>query len=138
MFSAETGAAMRAALTNRCPRCGEGRLLRGLLTPEPACLGCRTDLSKHMAGDGGPYVLILVLGHLMVAGAVALEAAFAPPMWLHLTFATAVTVGLSLLLLPPVKRFLIAFSMMHGEDEEDRLPPDENHAVSATPSRGEI
>lgn len=117
MFSAETEAALRSAASNRCPRCGKGRLLRGLLTPESTCSGCGEDLRRHMAGDGGPYVLILVLGHVMVAGAVALEAAYAPPLWVHATVASVATLGLSLLLLPPVKRFMIAFSIMHGAEQ---------------------
>ncbi len=120
MFSEDTNAAFRSAVSNRCPRCGEGRLLKGLLTPEPRCAGCGADFTQHMAGDGGPYVVILVLGHALVAGAVTLEALFAPPIWAHLALALVASVGLALLLLPPVKRFLIAFSLMHDAGEDGR------------------
>lgn len=123
MFSEATNAAFRAAADNRCPKCGHGKLLRGLLTPEPSCPVCKTDFSQHQAGDGGPYVLILVLGHLMVAGALALENLFAPPLWVHVVFAVLVTTVASLALLPPVKRFLIAFSIMHDAGEDSRAGP---------------
>ena len=53
---------LRAALTCRCPRCGEGPLFAGLLAVRPACLVCGLDLSGQDAGDGPAVFVIFFLG----------------------------------------------------------------------------
>ena len=45
----------------RCPRCGRGRLFRGLLTVRDACENCAFDLKAADSGDGPAVFVILLL-----------------------------------------------------------------------------
>ena len=71
------------ALACRCPRCGKGRLFRGLLTVRPTCDACGLDFSAQDAGDGPAVFVILILGFIIAGLALMLETAFEPPLWLH-------------------------------------------------------
>jgi len=59
---AEPVSLLHAAFACRCPRCGQGRLFKGLLEIRPRCEVCDLDLSTHDAGDGAAVGVILVLG----------------------------------------------------------------------------
>ncbi len=66
-----------------CPRCGQGRMFAGLLTPVSHCTACGLDYSFIDAGDGPAVFVIMLLGFLVVALAMIVESVFDPPMWLH-------------------------------------------------------
>src|SRR5439155_2959731 len=91
----------RAALACRCPRCGEGRLLTGLLTVRPACPSCGLDLSAQDAGDGPAVFVIFFLGLIVVGLAAFVELKFAPPRWVHLVLWAPLIAGGAILLLRP-------------------------------------
>jgi uncharacterized protein (DUF983 family) len=65
-------AVFRGALA-RCPNCGRGRLFRAYLKPVDACSECLEPL-KHIRADDGPaWLTILVVGHIVVGLALAVE-----------------------------------------------------------------
>src|SRR5258708_1569772 len=76
--------ALAAALTCRCPRCGKGKVLQGLLTVTPRCAECGLDLHAEDVGDGPAALVILILGALIVFAAALVELKAAPPIWVHL------------------------------------------------------
>lgn len=92
----------------RCPRCGRGKLLKGLLDVRERCEVCDLDLSHHDTGDGATVFVILFLGALVVALAIWLEVTFEPPIWVHLVVWIPVILILSVALLRPFKGVLIA------------------------------
>lgn len=98
----------------RCPRCGEGRLFKGLLNVMPQCDRCGLDLRAEDAGDGPAVLVMFVLGALVVAGALLVEISFAPPIWVHVALWTPVTIGGGIALLRPLKAVLIAQQYRHG------------------------
>jgi uncharacterized protein (DUF983 family) len=102
-----------AALTCRCPRCGEGRIFAGLLTVRAACPACGLDLSAEDAGDGPAVFLIFFLGALAVGIAAWMEIEFEPPIWVHLAVLTPIIVGGAIGLLRPMKAFMIALQYRH-------------------------
>jgi uncharacterized protein (DUF983 family) len=104
---------LTAALFCRCPRCGEGKLYNGLLTVAPRCKACDLDLAAQDAGDGPAVFVILILGALVVALAIFVEVTFAPPIWVHLLLWTPVIIGGAILLLRPLKAWLIAMQYRH-------------------------
>lgn len=104
---------LSVALRCRCPRCGEGRLFDGLLTVTPHCARCGLDLRAEDAGDGPAVLVMFVLGALVVAGALLVEVAFSPPLWLHIAIWTPVTIGGGIALLRPLKAVLIAQQFRH-------------------------
>lgn len=52
----------------------------------PRCRGCGLDFHAFNVGDGPAAFLILIVGALVTAGAIALELAAEPPMWVHLVW----------------------------------------------------
>src|SRR5205823_12798031 len=54
------------ALRGVCPRCGHGRLFRGLLTVVDRCVECGLDLRGNDAGDGPAVFVILGLGAIVM------------------------------------------------------------------------
>ena len=67
----------------RCPRCGKGRLYRGLLTVTDACSQCGLPLRNYEQGDGPAFFGILIVGTLVAVFASILEVMYQPPFWLQ-------------------------------------------------------
>ena len=107
-----------AALLCRCPRCGRGRLFTGLLTVRPRCETCGLDLSAQDAGDGPAVFVILILGAIVVGLAAVVEIVYSPPIWVHVVLWTPLTLGGAILLLRPLKAWLIGVQYRyHGFGE---------------------
>ena len=89
---------VRVALRGLCPRCGSRTLFGGFATFAPRCRACGLDFSAFNVGDGPAAFLILIVGGVITALAVALELAAEPPFWVHILLwfplATVMTVGL--------------------------------------------
>jgi uncharacterized protein (DUF983 family) len=107
----------RVALAGRCPRCGRGRLFRGLLDVRDRCEVCGLDLREHDAGDGAVVGVILLLGAIVVVLAFWVEFRFAPPFWVHAVLWPVVTVPLAVLLMRPAKAALVALQFRHRATE---------------------
>ncbi|MBX2833781.1 MAG: DUF983 domain-containing protein [Micavibrio sp.] len=56
---------LRRGFFNRCPKCGDGKLLRGYLTQNDECSACGEDFSSIRADDAPPWITILITGHIM-------------------------------------------------------------------------
>jgi uncharacterized protein (DUF983 family) len=104
----------RVALLCRCPRCGEGRIFRGLLSVRETCPACALDLSAEDAGDGPAVFLILLLGAVAVGLAAWLEIEFEPPIWVHLAILAPIVIGGAIGLLRPMKAMMIALQYRHN------------------------
>lgn len=116
---------LQAALSNKCPRCGEGALSSGFLEPLEACPDCGADFSRHGAGDGAVFIVLTLLCFVMMGVMFALEMAFEPPVWLHAVVAISLVLGATMVLLPPVKRFMVAKSFAldaRGDGEAGDAP----------------
>ena len=60
------------------------------------CRACGLDFSSFNVGDGPAAFLILIVGAVVVTGALVLDAAAEPPWWVHLIWvpvAAAMTIG---------------------------------------------
>ena len=108
---------LTAALRCRCPRCGTGRLFRGLLQVRDHCEHCSLDLRQSDSGDGAAALVILVLGAFVVGLAFWFEFRFAPPLWLHALLWPVVTIPLAIAMMRPVKAGLIALQYRHRATE---------------------
>ena len=114
----DLGSAVRRGFIGRCPNCGKGRLFRAYLKVVDACAVCGEDLHHQRADDAPPYITMLIVGHIVVAGVLAAEEAWPQsPMWLGAIVWIWLTFVLSLLLLPRVKGALVGYQWalrMHG------------------------
>ncbi|MAP18906.1 MAG: DUF983 domain-containing protein [Aurantimonas coralicida] len=129
--SAEGDRPLWPALVNgfrcHCPNCGEGKLFRSYLRSVDDCSVCGQEIHHHRADDLPPYLTIFIVGHIVVALFMGIEASYDLSMWTHLAMWVPVTLVLSLALLQPLKGATIGlqWSLRLGgfgtEDEADRV-----------------
>jgi uncharacterized protein (DUF983 family) len=98
---------VKAGLSGRCPRCGEGRLFKGFLSVGERCGNCRLDYSFADAGDGPAVFVILIIGFVVVGLALWMEVSYGPPLWLHFLLWIPLTLVLSLFTLRALKGLMI-------------------------------
>ncbi len=133
------GGAMVRGFRGRCPNCGEGRLFRAYLKVVDRCAACGTELFHQRADDAPPYFVTLITGHVVVPGALAVEVAFAPPLWMHALIWGPLTIAMALGLLQPVKGAIVGWqwaTYMHGFDPDyvpDDLPPQDRRPEDGRP-----
>jgi uncharacterized protein (DUF983 family) len=116
--------AMKFGFFGRCPHCGEGKLFRAFVKPVDKCAVCGEELYHHRADDLPAYLVIVVVGHIVVGGFMAVEMATYWPMWLHLFVWIPLTIVLALALLQPIKGAVIGLqwaNYMHGFGGETDL-----------------
>jgi uncharacterized protein (DUF983 family) len=114
--------AMLRGFLGKCPHCGRGNLFRAYLKVADSCAECGEALHHQRADDAPAYFVILIVGHLIVPLALAVETAMAPPYWVHTVLWGPLTIGLALGLLPAVKGAIVAWqwsNYMHGFDPND-------------------
>ncbi|MEP3635635.1 MAG: DUF983 domain-containing protein [Paracoccaceae bacterium] len=98
----------------RCPKCGQGPLLRGYLKVRDDCPVCRQEFHHHRADDGPAYLTILLVGHLIIPVLHYSFVTWRPePLVLFTIFAVG-SVALSLYLLPRLKGAVIGFQWARG------------------------
>ncbi|MER0236854.1 DUF983 domain-containing protein [Fulvimarina sp. MAC8] len=97
-------------LKGRCPRCGEGRLFSGFLTPAKKCDECGLDFHFADSGDGPAVFVILIIGFIVCGLALWLEVAYDPPLILHFVLWVPLTVILALPLLRMLKGVMITLT----------------------------
>ncbi|MCV0397016.1 MAG: DUF983 domain-containing protein [Rhizobiaceae bacterium] len=121
---------MMRGFLNRCPKCGEGRVFgSSFLRTEAACEQCGEEFHHHRADDLPAYLVIFIVGHVVVAAFLAIEAMVDLPLWQHMALWGPLTVLASLALLRPVKGAVVGLQWalyMHGfggeEDQPDTHP----------------
>ena len=100
-------AGLKRGVIGRCPRCGEGPLLRAYLKVIPRCPACGHDNAQYPADDAPPYFTILIVGHLVVAPALCFSFIWTwPAIWVLAVTVPAILAA-TLLLLPRVKGAVI-------------------------------
>lgn len=113
----DTGKSVLRGWRGTCPACGEGKLFKSYLKVAESCPKCGEELHHHRADDAPPYFTILVVGHIVGAGVLMLEQAYAPDTWVHYVIWLPLLLGLSLWMLPRVKGALVGLQWalrMHG------------------------
>lgn len=112
-----SGQAILRGFRGRCPNCGQGRMFRNFLKVADHCPACREELFHQRADDFPAYLVIVLVGHIVVPLMLLVEIEYAPPLWLQGMFWSAVTLGLALALIQPIKGAVVAvqwFGRMHG------------------------
>lgn len=109
--------AMLRGFCMRCPHCGKGHLFRRFLKVADRCDVCGEDYTHQRADDFPAYLVILVVGHVVVPAALAIETTYAPAIWLQLLIWLPLTLVSALALLQPTKGAVVALQWqagMHG------------------------
>ncbi|WP_406856594.1 DUF983 domain-containing protein [Alsobacter sp. KACC 23698] len=113
-------AALLAGLRGRCPRCGQGPLIRGFIAVAPECGACGLPFDFADSGDGPAVFIMLIAGFLVVGGVLVVDMRYAPAWWVHALLWPPVVIGLCLGLLRPLKGLLIA-AQFANKAEQGRL-----------------
>jgi len=116
--SASVAQAVRRGFLGRCPACGQGRLFGRFLKVAERCDACGQEFHHHRADDFPPYIVMSIVGHVVGYGIYTAEIRFDDvPLWFHLAVWPALTLGLCLGLLQPVKGAVVGLQYalgMHG------------------------
>lgn len=96
------------ALAGRCPNCGQSPLFASYLKQVEHCAVCGEAWGHIRADDAPPWLTILIVGHILVPPAIAVEAWELWPGWVSMTLWPALALALSLLILPRAKGLFIA------------------------------
>lgn len=113
----QLGQAMMRGLRCRCPHCGEGKLFRAFLKPVAKCAVCEEDYTAQRADDLPAYLTVVIVGHIVIGGFMAVETLGNLSLIAHLAIWTPLTLLLSLGLLQPIKGATIGLQwalFMHG------------------------
>ncbi|MGH6760458.1 MAG: DUF983 domain-containing protein [Phyllobacterium sp.] len=104
-------------LRGRCPRCGQGRLFNGYLATAERCGACGLDYSFIDSGDGPAVLVMLLIGFIVVGGALWMEVNLDPPLWVHFILWIPLAIALCLFALRWMKGVLIALQYKHKAAE---------------------
>jgi uncharacterized protein (DUF983 family) len=111
----------------RCAACGSAGMFRSFLQPVQACPGCGFDWRRRTADDFPPYLVILLIGHIIAPAIIWMETSWHPALWVHLSIWLPIVVLLALALIQPVKGAVMAFQWWHWDYSEPA-----NDGASAT------
>lgn len=104
-------------LRGRCPRCGRGHMFDGFLTFRASCEDCGLDYSSFNSGDGPAFFVMSIVGIFVVGLALWMEITYEPAMWIHALVAGSLSIGLSLLLVRPLKGMLAALQFVNKAEQ---------------------
>ncbi|NQV94035.1 MAG: DUF983 domain-containing protein [Sphingomonadales bacterium] len=96
-----------AALFGLCPHCGQKTLFANLTKFSNTCRACGLDFGCYNVGDGPAAFLTMVVGAIILGLALALEANFHPPIWVHIMLWVPLTVAAVVGLLRVTKAILL-------------------------------
>ncbi len=99
--------AIGRGICNRCPKCGEGKLLASFLKPVASCAVCHEPLGDIRADDGPPWLTILIVGHIMLPLIFTVGPKIDWPQWMAMSISLAMAVTLMVLILPRAKGLFI-------------------------------
>ena len=70
-------------ILKKCPNCSKGKIFSRYLSINKYCSHCNEHLSIYRTDDFGPWLSIVLAGHIVVPLVLSAEQTFAPPLWLQ-------------------------------------------------------
>jgi uncharacterized protein (DUF983 family) len=123
MADLQAASVLRSGFKGRCPRCGQGPLFRAGLNLREDCNRCGLSYAFADAGDGPAVFAILILGGLVLGGALLVEFKLRAPLIVHIGLWGVLTPILAFLLLRVLKATLIALQYTHKAEQGRFTPP---------------
>jgi uncharacterized protein (DUF983 family) len=105
---------------NRCPHCGQGRILHRYLKIVPACPACGEAFGHIRADDAPAWLTILIVGHILVPIVVHVVRTTDIATWIQMILWPAVALAMTLVLLPRAKGMVVGLMWaMRAEGAEE-------------------
>lgn len=95
--------AVLRGLKRHCPHCNSPTLFNGYLTVRETCPRCKDQTGRHRVDDIAAYFTILLVGHAVLAPALALPFFWNAPLWASMTVLLLGITVVTLAALPYVK-----------------------------------
>lgn len=114
----DSRAAILRGLANRCPRCGEGQLMRGYLTLNGQCDQCQAPLGRYPAADGPAFFTMTIMLLVLIPLLGLVWAVWRPEPVTLLAITGGIMTVLTLILLRLIKGAFIGY--LWAKDEQDR------------------
>ncbi len=104
----KTHSPFATGIAGRCPRCAEGVLFSGFLTPVEKCESCDLDMSFADSGDGPAIFIISLVGLIVITLAMIVDTIFHPSIIVHFFIWIPLTIILAIAMMRPFKGIMIA------------------------------
>ncbi|MBX5010544.1 DUF983 domain-containing protein [Rhizobium lentis] len=101
----------------RCPRCQRGHLFSGYLTLARGCEVCGLDYSFADPADGPAFFAMSIVAVPALAFALWFQFTFEPAIWMHLIVSLPLSVIACILILRPLKGWLVCSQFFHKAEE---------------------
>ncbi len=114
------GQSIKRGLLNTCPACGSGRLFRAFLKPVEHCEACGEEMFHERSDDLPPYLVIVLVGHVLLTGYMLTDSFMPDALWVHLLVWVPVVILTSLISIQPIKGGVIGLQWamrLHGFGE---------------------
>jgi len=98
--------------SQKCPRCGNGRLFASFLKTPAVCGSCAHELGAIRADDFPPYLTMVIVGHIIVPLILLVERNSPLSISMHLMIWLPLTAVLTFWFLPRIKGMIIGL-MIH-------------------------
>lgn len=95
-------------MRERCPCCGQGRLLRAYLKPVEACAVCGEAFGHIEAHDAPAWLTIIIVGHILAPILLIFVPGTRWPEWVSMTVWPLLGAVLMAVILPRAKGVFIA------------------------------
>ena len=99
--------AARRGILGRCPCCNKGQLFARYLKQVASCSNCGEKFEGLRPDDVAPWATIIVVGHVFMPLAFAIDLTNVMPLWAELTLWSGFFAALSLALLPRAKGMML-------------------------------
>ncbi|QJU56400.1 DUF983 domain-containing protein [Sphingomonas sp. AP4-R1] len=97
------GEGIKRGLKRHCPQCDSPTLFDGYLRVRPICPVCGTDNGRHRVDDIASYFTVLLMGHLVIAPALAIPFFWYIPLWAAMAILLGALTAATLAALPFIK-----------------------------------
>lgn len=110
-------AAVIRAVFNRCPNCGEGKILRGYLAVIPECETCGVEFRRFPAADGPAFFTSTIMLLLLIPLLGFIWVTFRPTPVMLLAIVGGIMAIITMILLRVVKSAFIGYLWAHNEQD---------------------
>lgn len=108
------GRSIATGFKRQCPSCEQAKIFAGYLKLKDKCSNCAAPIGEIRADDFPPYLTIIIVGHILIPALLFVEVTYHPSTLFQMILWPAVSIALSLSLLPVLKGAVVGFMWSMG------------------------